>query len=381
MASTIYVGLAVTGQGGNHNTSTFDHLSITGTQGPLPPSVVELTDGGFGEAGGAFLNNRVGVQNFTTTFTFQITPGTTPTADGMAFVIQGDGPTALGPPGGGLGYGSDTLGAGGGLPRSLAIKFDLYSNAGEGVNSTGIFTDGRSPTVRQPGLSAGFPDTSIDLTGTGIDLHSGDAFRVDLGYDGTTLTETITDTVTSATFTTTYVVNIPVLVGSDAGYMGFTGGTGGLTAVQDVLSWTVQTTISGRPIGDSPDGGGGVSPTAAVGPGSGGGSAVSPLSMALAGMDPSLGSGIVGANRASTGAATLGQLIGIGGPAASLPGPMAAAGLVGGSPTPLGTSAGAGDGYGLSRPPSRSHAGVDVGALDQVFSSSDLWEVLPGGPR
>jgi hypothetical protein len=246
MATTVYVGLALTGQGGKTNTSTFDHVSITGATGPLPASVAEVTDGGFGEAGGVFLNNRIGVQNFSTTFTLQITPGTSPTADGMAFVIQGDGATALGPPGGGLGYGSDTLGNGGGLPRSMAIKFDLYNTSGEGVNSTGIFTDGRSPTIRQPGLAPGFPDTSIDLTGTGIDLHSGDPFKVTLTYDTTTLTETITDTVTNATFTTSYVVNIPALVGSDVGYMGFTGGTGGLTAVQDILNWTVQTTLTGR---------------------------------------------------------------------------------------------------------------------------------------
>ncbi len=246
MATNVYVGLALTGQGGNQNISTFDHVSITGTTTPLPPSVLELTDGGFGEAGGAFLKNRVGIQNFTSTFTFQITPGTSPMADGMAFVIQGDGPAALGPPGGGLGYGADTVGLGGGLPRSLALKFDIYNNSGEGINSTGIFTGGRSPTIRQPGLGAGFPDTSIDLTGTGIDLHSGHPFAVTLTYDGTTLTETIRDTVTNATFTATYVVNIAALVGSDVGYVGFTGGTGGLTAVQDLLSWTFQTTIPNR---------------------------------------------------------------------------------------------------------------------------------------
>src|SRR5262249_57363279 len=107
----------------------------------------------------------------------------------------------------------------------------------------GIFTGGRSPTVRQFGLGAGFPDTSVDLTGTGIDLQSGHPFTVTLGYDGTTLTETIKDAVTGATFTTSYVVNIPGLVGSDVGYVGFTGGTGGLTAITDISAWTFQTTI------------------------------------------------------------------------------------------------------------------------------------------
>src|SRR5262249_54546322 len=143
MASTIYVGLGVTAHNndGRINTSTFDHLTITGTTGSsLPPSVLELTDGGFGEAGGAFLNNRVGVQNFNPTFTFQLPPGATPTADGMAFVIQGVGPTALGPPGGGLGYGLDHPDPNfRGITRSMAIKFDVFDNVGEGVNSTGIF--------------------------------------------------------------------------------------------------------------------------------------------------------------------------------------------------------------------------------------------------
>jgi hypothetical protein len=244
MPATLYVGLALTAHNnGQVATATFDHVTVTGTTASLPPTRARLTDGGGGEAGGVFLSNRVGVQNFTTTFTFQITPGTAPMADGMAFVIQGDGPAALGPTGGGLGYGSDTVGVGGGLPRSLAVKFDIYNNAGEGTDSTGIFTGGRSPTVRQPGLGGGFPDTSVDMTGTGIDLSSGHPFTVTLGYDGTTLTETIRDTVTGATFATSYVVNIPALVGSDVGYVGFTGGTGGLSAVIDVAAWTIQTTI------------------------------------------------------------------------------------------------------------------------------------------
>jgi hypothetical protein len=173
-------------------------------------------------------------------------PGTNPMADGMAFVLQGVGPTALGPPGGGLGYGSDTVGAGGGLPHSVAIKFDVFDNAGEGFNSTGIFTGGRSPTVRDPSLSPDFPDTSISLNGTGIDLTSTHPFTVTLAYDGATLTETITDAVTNASKVLTFAVNIPALVGSDVAYVGFTGGTGGLTTVADVQSWTFQTLLPAR---------------------------------------------------------------------------------------------------------------------------------------
>ena len=60
---------------------------------------------------------------------------------------------------------------------------------------------------------------------------------VQMNYNGTTLTMQITDTVTSATYNTSFTVNIPSVVGSTA-YVGFTGGTGGLTAIQDILTWT-----------------------------------------------------------------------------------------------------------------------------------------------
>jgi hypothetical protein len=59
-----------------------------------------------------------------------------------------------------------------------------------------------------------------------------------LVYDGTNLTMTLTDTVTKATVTEVFPVNIPSLIGSSTAYVGFTGGTGGATATQNVLSWT-----------------------------------------------------------------------------------------------------------------------------------------------
>ena len=57
-------------------------------------------------------------------------------------------------------------------------------------------------------------------------------------YDGTNLTMTLTDTVTNGTVTEVFPVNIPSIVGSSTAYVGFTGGTGGFPATQNVLSWT-----------------------------------------------------------------------------------------------------------------------------------------------
>jgi hypothetical protein len=192
-------------------------------------TALQLTDGGMNEAASAFTSSAVNVANFSTSFSFQLV---NPNADGFTFTIQGASPTALGPVGGGLGYGPDTTGGTGGISTSVAIKFDLYNNQGEGTDSTGLYTNGAAPT----------DFGSIDLTNTGINLHSGDVFNVGLTYDGTTLVEKITDASTGASVTESYVVNIPSLVGGDQAFVGFTGGTGGLTTTQDILNWSYSTT-------------------------------------------------------------------------------------------------------------------------------------------
>jgi fibronectin type 3 domain-containing protein len=197
----------------------------------------EITDGGGNEAGSVFSTNAVDVTKFSNQFTFQLTNAN---ADGFTFTVQGNGPTALGPSGGGLGYGPDTPGGTPGIPKSVAVKFDLYNNAGEGTDSTGEYTDGASPTT-----------PAIDLSATGINLHSGDVIQVVMGYDGTTLNVTITDITTNASASQAYTVNIPQVIGSNTGFAGFTGGTGGATAVQNILTWEYSPTASTVPAAPS----------------------------------------------------------------------------------------------------------------------------------
>jgi fibronectin type 3 domain-containing protein len=188
-------------------------------------SLLQLTNGGTLEAASAFSHDRVGVGVFTTQFSFQLK---NPVADGVTFCIQGTGRTALGTNGGGLGYGANSAGGSGGIGKSIAIKFDLHDNAGEGPDSTGLFENGAAP----------FNVGSIDLTPTKVDLHSGHVFNVSMGYDGNTLTVTITDSSTNASATQTYTVDIPSVVGGSTAYVGFSAGTGLMTATQDILNWT-----------------------------------------------------------------------------------------------------------------------------------------------
>jgi len=182
---------------------------------------LQVTDGGTFEGRAIWYSTPLNIQQFTTDFTFQITPASANIADGMTFTIQNQGLTALGGIGGALGYQD--------VKPSVAVKFDLYNNSGEGVDSTGFYTNGAAPTV-----------PATDLTPSGVNLHSGHVMHAHLTYDGTTLTLTLTDTVTNATFTAAQAINIPATVLANTAFVGFTGGTGGAVSTQNILSWTYQ---------------------------------------------------------------------------------------------------------------------------------------------
>jgi hypothetical protein len=184
----------------------------------LSGNTLQLSDGGALEARAVWTAAQVNVQNFTTDFNFQITPASANAADGFTFTVQKQGSAALGIYGSGLGYQ--------GITNSVAVKFDLYNNAGEGNDSTGIYVNGAAPIL-----------PAIDMTGS-INLHSGDPLHAHITYDGTTLIVSITDTVTGGVFTTSKAINILSTIGSDTAWVGFTAGTGSVSSVQQISNWT-----------------------------------------------------------------------------------------------------------------------------------------------
>ncbi|HTJ29026.1 MAG TPA: L-type lectin-domain containing protein, partial [Acidobacteriaceae bacterium] len=221
LAQSYTIALGATGIQYNTGFASSTGQVILNGSSQLNDTRLQLTDGLVNEAGSAFYYQPVSVSTFTTDFTFQLS---NPTGEGITFVIQNAsaGSAAIGRNGAGLGYA--------GIPSSLAIKFDLYSDAGEGTNSTGLYTGGATPTT-----------PSIDLSSTGINLHSNDLTGVHVTYDGTTLRMTITDQVTGAVWSTSWTINIPSVIGANTAYVGFTGGTGTATASQKILSWSYYT--------------------------------------------------------------------------------------------------------------------------------------------
>jgi hypothetical protein len=184
------------------------------------------------QAGSAFFPSAVNIQSFTTDFSFQISAADlSSAADGLTFTVQGNNPYAIGSRGGGLGYGLDPKLEGLLLriDKSVALKFDVHDNVGEGSNSTGLFTNGAPPST-----------PALDLTPSGILLHSGHIFDVHVVYDGITLQLSITDPSASpaATFRMSQRVDIPSLVGGTTGFVGFTSGTGIDVARHEIIRWT-----------------------------------------------------------------------------------------------------------------------------------------------
>ena len=183
--------------------------ALAGTHLRLTPTATSQT-------GAAWSTTKVPIGTFSTSFSFQQTSAD---GDGCAFVIQNQSATALGTGGGGLGYKT--------LTHAVCVKFDIFSNAGEGTDSTGFYTGGAYPDV-----------PAIDLTPSGVVLKSGHVFNAAVAYDGKTLTWTITDATNPAyTMTNSATANLPALIGGSTAYVGFTGAAGVYTSQQDILTW------------------------------------------------------------------------------------------------------------------------------------------------
>src|SRR5205814_8015224 len=116
-------------------------------------------------------------------------------------------------------YGPNAPGGTGGIPNSVAIKFDVFDNQGETANSTGLFFNGDFPSLpHAPG------EASIALDPNNVNLRSQSTKTITLTYDGTTLTETIHDPdpgkTNNGNFTTTYTVDIAGRLGADTAFAG-----------------------------------------------------------------------------------------------------------------------------------------------------------------
>jgi hypothetical protein len=177
--------------------------------------------------GSAFLTQPLGNSSlsFSTAFSFQITrvPDYEP-GDGLTFVLQGQGPDAIGGDGWQLGYG--------GITPSLAVEFDTYNNGTDdqsNSNHVAIDVNGVLGTVSQYN----------NLT---TPMNNGAVWYAWVDYDGgarrleVRLAETEVRPERPILAARLSLAN---LLGGGQLWAGFTAATGGAYELHDILSWTI----------------------------------------------------------------------------------------------------------------------------------------------
>jgi hypothetical protein len=79
---------------------------------------------------------------------------------------------------------------------------------------------------------------ALDLSQSGIDLHSGHVIYAELSYDGTRLTVFLLDSENPPVkFVSSFPLDVKAVVGSQTAFVGFTAGTGALSSTDEILSW------------------------------------------------------------------------------------------------------------------------------------------------
>src|ERR1035437_9305293 len=193
-------------------------LTLNGSATSISNStVLRLTPSQTNQAGSAFLPVALSSNlTFSTSFQFRLSNvGGVAGADGMAFVLQAAGVSALGASGAALGYG--------GIASSVAVDFDTYNSNHVAFNTNGTISDAIAGTIATPLNNSNIWYAWVDYTGTN-------------GLLELRLAQTISRPATATLSQTNF--NLAARLGTSNVFAGFTGGTGLGYNSQDVLAWT-----------------------------------------------------------------------------------------------------------------------------------------------
>lgn len=214
-------------------------LTLNGSTGVLTPNVacvLRLTND-FNQSGSAFITQPISLAadaSFSTTFCFRLSnpagsiDGDGPGADGIVFAIQTQASTAGGA-GGGIGFA--------GITPSLGVEFDTYQNF--------EFDD---PDGNHVGIDLNGSMISAATAPVATRMNDGATLCAWVDYDGTAGTMEVRlagDMTRPPTPLLTYAVNLPTVLGTTNAFVGFTGGTGGGSNIQDILSWQLTGDLCG----------------------------------------------------------------------------------------------------------------------------------------
>jgi Legume lectin domain len=238
----------------------FPGFSAPATPQPPVTTVLRVTPNQTDWAGSGWFTAPQPVAGpFSTTFTFQLTGANTYScyesqstascpADGIAFVIQNSGVSALGPEGCGVGFGGSSTGCVPppgpqvGIPNSLAVEFKTYLDGGD-PNANYVAIQNCSPPSANNSVD---PGCQIAINSSLLSTMSdGNVHSVTISYTGPVAApgspslDVILDN--NDLFPGGGVpVNLSTLLSLTNGtaLVGFTASTGGADDNQDIVSWT-----------------------------------------------------------------------------------------------------------------------------------------------
>ena len=180
------------------------------------------------------LSSQSVAAGFSAVFEFRIsspggaTDGISAGADGLAFVIQRAGATALGGSGEGLGYGP--RGGTPGITPSIAVEFDTFKNSWDpGSNHIGINTGASLTSVASLEVASAFDSGAkwtvwVDYTGSLLEVRANTTGIRPLSAD------------------LTHSVNLLSTLGGTSAFIGFTGATGSAFGTHEIIGFAFSDT-------------------------------------------------------------------------------------------------------------------------------------------
>jgi hypothetical protein len=218
-------GLMLVGSAGTTTTGDGTVLRLTPSLGSLSGAAYSTSAFTLGAS-----------DTFSSQFQFRFTnPGGIDPADGITLLLAAS-PTGLGTAGGGMGYQ--------GVPNSVAIEFDTYSNGLStdassnhvAIDTKGVLTDLDLTNVYGNG-SCGF--TAQNPNTVAGCMSNGDLWTANVSYDGTNLNVSLLDPAEGSTFNaiTNYPIDIASFLGTNNAFVGFTAGTGSGYENHDIVNW------------------------------------------------------------------------------------------------------------------------------------------------
>jgi hypothetical protein len=199
--------------------------------------VLRLAPEAMSKAGSAWYFEQVPITNgFETAFTFRLSHNAINkdnadiSADGFAFVIQNDptGTSALSGAGGTIAYG------GGGMHYALAVEFDTYYNPEETKDPYGNHV-AINRSLGGNAITATHQDNLVQ--DPGITLDDGRDHLANIAYSSGWLSVMLDGNIL---FGGPVAIDLDAVLGSPAGYIGFTAATGASMQDHDIVNWTFQ---------------------------------------------------------------------------------------------------------------------------------------------